>query len=206
MRQDLRCAYLTKVIGLTGPTGAGKSTVAHLFAQQGCYIIDCDKIARDVTDDCVDCLKDLCYAFGSDILSEQGTLNRSLLAHRAFSNQEQTQKLNRITHPYILKEIHSLIKAYQQKNAKAVVLDAPLLFEAGLQHDCDKTIAVLAPQQIRLNRVIERDHISKEQVLLRMCVQPQDEFYLSRSDIILDGCQTRQVLSEQIADLLREVW
>lgn len=92
MRQDLRCKNLTKVLGLTGPTGAGKTTISELLAEQGCIILDCDKIARQVTTNHVDCLKDLCYAFGSDILNEEGMLNRTLLAQRAFANKEQTPK------------------------------------------------------------------------------------------------------------------
>lgn len=192
---------MTKIIGLTGPTGAGKTTVSQLFAKHGCCIIDCDKIAREITAYHIDCLRDLCYAFGNDILNEQGNLNRPLLAQRAFSSKEQTQKLNQVTHPYILQEIQRLIQQYK-KYVKVIVLDAPLLFEAGLQHDCDKTVSVLAPLQIRMDRIIKRDGISQEQALLRICAQPDNKFYTSQSDIILDGTQTEQVLSDQITALL----
>ena len=65
---------MTKILGLTGPTGAGKTTVSRLFTEQGCIVMDCDKIAREVTTYHVDCLKDLCYAFGSDIVNEKGTV------------------------------------------------------------------------------------------------------------------------------------
>ena len=72
---------MTKILGLTGPTGAGKTTVSRLFAEQGCIILDCDKIAREVTTYHIDCLRDLCYAFGSDIVNEKGILNRTPVSY-----------------------------------------------------------------------------------------------------------------------------
>ena len=206
MQRDSRCESLTKIIGLTGPTGAGKTTISQIFADFGCVLVDCDKIAYEVTTYNVDCLKDLCYAFGSDILNETGSLNRTLLAQRAFATKEQTQKLNDVTHPWILKEIHMLMKQYQRQGVKTLVLDAPLLFESGLQHACHQTVSVLAPLKVRLSRIMERDGLTEEQALQRIHAQPTDAFYESQSDMILDGCKTHRQLSDQIANWLREEW
>ena len=85
-----------------------------------------------------------------------------------------------------------------------IVLDAPTLIESGLSQDCHKTIGVLAPVQVRLKRIIQRDGLTEDQALLRIHAQPQDSFYQSQCDIILDGCSARAELSEQIADVLRE--
>ena len=103
--------------------------------------------------------------FGSDIVNEKGILNRTLLAQRAFADKEQTQKLNRTTHPWIVKEIRTLIQQYEKQGANVIVLDAPTLIESGLSQDCHKTIGVLAPVQVRLKRIIQRDGLTEEQAL-----------------------------------------
>ena len=117
---------LTKgiVIGLTGPTGAGKSSVAKELAALGCAVVDCDRIARQVTDSCVPCLQSLAEEFGSDILQE-GVLDRKLLAARAFASPEKTRKLNELTHPWILGETKAQIQAALDAGKPFVVVDAP---------------------------------------------------------------------------------
>ena len=179
---------LTKgiVIGLTGPTGAGKSSVAKELAALGCAVVDCDRIARQVTDSCVPCLQSLAEEFGSDILQE-GVLDRKLLAARAFASPEKTRKLNELTHPWILGETKAQIQAALDAGKPFVVVDAPLLFEAGVDVLCDEIVAVTVPFEKRLQRIMKRDHISEELARARMAAQHPESWYEERAGKVISG-------------------
>ncbi|MFR7551579.1 MAG: L-threonylcarbamoyladenylate synthase [Acutalibacteraceae bacterium] len=113
------------VIGLTGQTGAGKSTVSQRLAARGCAVIDCDAVTRDPALYSGECLAELQKAFGRDIIRPEGTLDRRLLARRAFADDESTQTLNRITHPVIFGRLRAEIAAKKAAGARVIVLDAP---------------------------------------------------------------------------------
>ena len=142
---------MTKIIGLTGPTGAGKSVIAGVFADMGAKIIDCDRLARKATESPA-CISALCGAFGSDIVMN-GVLNRQKLADRAFRSPASTARLNQITHPAILRELERRIMCYKESGAAAIVIDAPLLFEGGVERYCDVTVAVVAAPETRKKRI-----------------------------------------------------
>ena len=165
------------IIGLTGPTGSGKSTVAQSLEEAGCVVIDADKIAREVVAPGAPALKELQREFGDTILDDYGNLRRHTLANLAFSSLEKTKRLNEITHPHILRKMKENIEECRQKRKKVVVLDAPLLFEAGLERICTVTLAVLAPREQRLQRVMARDSITREEAEKRMSAQQQDQYY-----------------------------
>lgn len=163
------------IIGLTGPTGAGKSEAAHIMRTMGGAIIDADEAARRVVEspDCLTALKD---AFGADICAE-GFLDRHELARRAFVDTAHTQLLNDITHPRILTQIRAQIRLSQAKGAPFVVLDAPLLYESGLDEECNAVFVVLADPELRLRRICARDGISEADARQRMAAQQSDEYY-----------------------------
>lgn len=192
------------VIGLTGPTGAGKSTVAAAFAKLGCAVIDADVLARQAVQD-PECLAALAGAFGADIVAPDGSLDRRLLAKRAFPSPEKTETLNRITHPAVLKETVRRIAELKKSGAAAVVLDAPLLFESGADSLCDTTVAVTAPPESRLRRIMARDGISEETARERMNAQHPNEYYEQRAAHRFDGCTDYAVLEDGIASLLEEI-
>ena len=176
-----------KVIALTGKTGAGKSTVAGHLKKMGCFIIDGDKIARQITDKGKPALKELCDAFGSDIITADGTLDRKALAQKAFSSPENTALLNRITHPLIKQEFISLIEYADQNGYKTVIIDAAAILESDCKNLCEKVITVHAPLEVRLERILSRDSITTEQALTRIKAQKDDDYYLSQADVIINA-------------------
>lgn len=172
-------------IGLTGKTGAGKSTVALHLKEQGCYIIDGDVIARQITEKGSPVLTELQNAFGKDILDENGELIRNLLAERAFSSRECTDILNSITHPAIKKRCEDEIEKAKKEGYKVSVIDAAALLDSSCKDICHKIVVVTAPEEIRLERILRRDGITTEQAMTRIKAQKSDEYYFSNADIII---------------------
>jgi len=155
---------MNKIIGVTGPSGAGKGLFCSYLAEFGCTVIDCDKIAHSVTKKGSECLNELVKAFGAEILAKDGRLNRRKLAKIAFSDPKKTEMLNAITHPAILKIIDDKI----EKAKSTVALDAPLLYEGGLDKICDIVAVIDADQETRLDRIIKRDRLTREAALTRL--------------------------------------
>ena len=158
------------VIGVTGPTGAGKSTIAQQLASLGCAVIDGDVLARAITQPGSPTLKILAKQFGEDILDFDGNLNRALLAKRAFCNEESRRALNHITHP-------AITALAMQQAAKlppatpAIALDAAALLESGLMPFIDHIVFVEAPEELRLRRIMARDGISEQAAKQRITAQ-----------------------------------
>lgn len=175
------------VLGLTGPTGAGKGFVAEKLVSMGFEVIDTDKISHKITEKGSPVLAKLQNAFGDDILID-GELDRKLLAKRAFENEASQKILNSITHPEIISISQEKIRLSKNNGQYKFIIDAPLLFESGMDKICNVTIAVICPdEKMRIARVIERDKISKEQVKVRMKPQPTDDFYTTRSDFVIEN-------------------
>ncbi len=174
-----------KIIGLTGLTGAGKSTVAQKLMAYGCYHIDADKVAKAVINNSEDVKNKLKERFGDDVVNADGTTNRSLLATRAFKDEESTNALNQITHPAVTEEIKRIIEEKKSDSFKAVIIDAIALFESGEDALCDFTVAVVAPTDIRLNRIMARDNITKEKALERINAQKDESFFTKKADFVL---------------------
>lgn len=170
---------LTKpfTVGLTGPTGAGKSYVCEIFRQKGFKIIDCDKIAHELTVKNAPILAELANEFGEDVV-KNGELDRKLLASRAFDTKEHTKKLNSILHPAIAEKC-------KEEAQGLTVLDASQLFEANMQNDCYKVIGVLADEDVRIKRIIARDNITEQQAKLRMSAQFDNDYFIDNCDYII---------------------
>ena len=193
------------IVGLTGPTGAGKSTVGQALAQRGCYVIDCDKATRSPQVYDPPCLEELAAAFGPQVLRD-GALDRAELARRAFASQEARARLGEITFPRILEHIRRQLAEGEAQGFRVLVLDAPTLFESGLDAACSRILAVDAPKEERLARVLRRDGISQEAALRRLEAQPAGEFYTARADFVVEngpGAQVEEAV-EQFLNQLEE--
>ncbi len=191
------------VLGLTGPTGAGKGVVGNHLTAQGALVIDTDRLAREVVEKGSETLAKLAAHFGDDILHEDGTLNRAALAQKAFASPAEKAVLESITHPAIIARTHQLLT---QCDAPLAVIDAPLLFESGMDAICDVTLAVLAPADVRLRRIIARDGITENAARHRMNAQPHDAFYHERADHILNNDGDEAALTAQLCTLLTPLW
>lgn len=187
------------VVGLTGPTGAGKSSVTDVAKNLGFKIIDCDTLARLAVEKGSDGLADIVKAFGDGVLNSDGTLNRKQLAALAFSASDKTELLNKTLLPHIVK----LIKA--QIDVPLVLLDAPTLFESGADSLCDDVIVVLCDEKTRKERIIKRDGIDESAAELRIKAGKDDNFYIERSNnIVYNDCEL-SVLNLKIQKLLNKL-
>lgn len=190
------------IIGLTGQTGAGKSTVCHSFKEKGLVVIDCDKVAREVTQKGSRTLSELSKAFGNEIILSDGSLDRAALAQIAFSSPEKTNLLNAITHPAILNSLKEKIAKYPNE---IIVLDAPTLLESGAYRLCDKIIAVVADENIRKQRIMRRDNLSQQQAEQRMKAQKDDAFYAQHADAVIYNNQDTCDLEKAIEQVLKKI-
>ncbi len=192
------------VIGLTGPTGSGKGVVADCFAAYGLPILNADTIYHELLIPPSPCLSALAEQFGNAILNADGRLDRRALSEIVFSDPASLSALNSIAHRYVMQEIRCRLEALRRRNTPAAVLDAPQLFEAGADRDCNVIVSVLADPAIRMERIMQRDGISAEQAKRRMAAQKSEEFFRSHSNYILENNRNPEALRPLVGRILFE--
>ena len=187
------------VVGLTGPTGAGKSSVIQVAEGLGFKAIDCDKFARIAVEKGSAGLEDIVNVFGKEVLNDDGTLNRAALATVAFATSEKTELLNKTLLPHIVKLINAEI------NAPLVLLDAPTLFESGADSLCDEVVVILSDEKTRKKRIMERDGIDEAAASLRIKAGKDDNFYIEKTNnIVYNDCEL-SVLNLKIQKILTKL-
>lgn len=191
------------ILGLTGKTGAGKSTVAAYLKEKGCFIIDGDVIAREIVTPPSKALRELADAFGEDILLADGRLDRKALAAKAFSSKEKTDLLNSVTHPHIKRRFEELIAKAEKEGFAVAVIDAAALLESDCKELCQKIIVVHADEKLRLERILSRDGITREQAMTRINGQREDNYYFEQADIIIRNGKDTSLETE--LDKLKEL-
>ena len=173
------------IIGLTGVSGSGKGYISQIFSTFGVPSIDSDAVVHKLYSSGGPCVDELKSAFGEDITDVNGSIDRKKLGNIVFNDSLQLEKLNGIVHKYVIAEINETIESYAGMGYNAVIIDAPQLFEAGVDRNCDHIVSVIADKDIRTKRIVERDGISEESAALRINSQHDDCFFISRSDFVI---------------------
>ncbi|MBQ1259272.1 MAG: dephospho-CoA kinase [Clostridia bacterium] len=172
-------------IGITGPSGAGKGALSSILSSlYGIPVLDADKIYHFILESDSGCRDELSDNFGKEIISN-GRVDRKALASVVFADGagDKLLLLNSITHRYVIEETERRIENAERNGIRFAIVDAPLLIEANMHLSCDIVICVLSDREKRLERIMERDKITKEQALMRLRKQKDDSFYSSASDI-----------------------
>ncbi len=172
---------LNKVIGLTGKSGAGKGVACDALCEEGCVVIDCDKLAHENMLSNGSAFEPIVKVFGKEIL-QNGEIDRKKLGDIVFTDKEALDTLNGIAHGIIKDQIQNII----ENTDAVVVIDAPQLYEAGLEKLCAECWFIYAAEEIRLERVMLRDNISRERAMLRFNAQLEDSFYFEKADVVIE--------------------
>jgi len=187
------------IIGLTGGSGSGKSTVAEILKQNQMFIIDCDKIAHDIILKGNDAYIELVEIFGDDILDSSKQIIRRKLGDIVFKDKAKLNLLNECTHKHIIKRVNKFIDLNRNS-----VIDAPLLIETNLHTVSDRVLAVYADMDIRIQRIIKRDNITFEQANKRLQNQMSWNEMSSYADIIIYNNDLEQ-MKKQIDNILNSL-
>lgn len=187
------------IIGITGGTGCGKTTALHVIQELGGIVIDCDALYHDLLQTDKNLLHAIRTRFPGTVTSEG--LNRKALASIVFSDKQALLDLNSITHCAVRKAVRALLKP----QPKLAAIDAIELFDGGLADDCDVTVAVTAPEEDRIERLLGRDSITQEQAVLRIRAQKPESYFREKCDYILENNGTQQEFQEKCLAFFRKL-
>ena len=189
-----------RVIGLTGGIGSGKSTVARLLSEMGAEIIDADEIGHEVLESESQARGQVLAAFGHSILGADGSIDRRKLGKLVFSDRAALSRLNRIMHPRIFRLVKARLEQYRQQDADLVVIEAPLLIEAGWVTIVDRVWVITADRDIILAR-LEKAGVPREEAMARIRSQLPDKERLKRADVTINNDYGLEELKQKIANL-----
>lgn len=190
-----------RVIGLTGGSGSGKSVAAAIFAELGAFIIDADKISHDITDSDPKVLAKIKEEFSEKVF-ENGKLSRKALGRVVFGDKNALEKLNRIVHPVIAEKTKELVKS---SGSRLVIIDAPLLFAVKeIVALCTETVAVCAPEEMRINRIMIRDGLTREEARMRIRSQMPQQELAEKADFVIENDGDIEKLRSDIVGYLGE--
>ncbi len=191
-----------KVIGLTGSIGSGKSTVSQFLAELGAVILDADKVGHKAFKPDTELWREVVFAFGRQVLKPDGDIDRKKLGELVFSDSESLSQLNQIMHPRMYDMVKAQLEDYRRQKVAVVVLEAPLLIEAGWTSLVDEVWVTVAPESTILRRLQERMGLSQAEALARLRSQLSSAERLKHADIVINtDCGLDEVKAR-----VKELW
>jgi len=195
-----------KIIGLTGGIGTGKSTVSAYLKEKGCVILDADKMSRQLTAPGGDALPAIRSTFGDEVFYDDGTLDRKKLGSIVFNDADKLKALEEITTQKVVEQtIDGLVRLRKASYNGIVIIDAPLLFECGMQVLAEENWLVTAGLEVRIERIIKRDGLDRQSILDRINNQMNDEEKMTMADYVIDNSGNLESLYQQIDKLIERV-
>ena len=196
---------MANIIGLTGQTGAGKSSVREILREKGAAVIDADTVAHGITENNVNCIYDIVSHFSCLVLNEKGSINRKALGRRVFSDPKELAALNKIIFPYILEEVEHAVLEKISAGAQNVVIDGATIIESGCGKMCDVLVSVVAEEGVRSERIIRRDNLSRTEAARRIGAQKPQAYFAENTDFVIENNGTKAELEQKVNAVLKNM-
>jgi dephospho-CoA kinase len=188
-------------IAITGGAGTGKSTVARMFQELGAEVLDADRMAREAVAVGAPAWQELRRLYGPDFFNPDGTLNRSRLAHRVFTDPEERRRLDGLIHPRVEAELQARVAELGRRGAPLVIVEVPLLFETGREGAFDRVIVVAAPEALQIRRLRGRDGRGEAEIRGILAAQWPLADKVARADYVVDNGRTRRQTQQQVKNI-----
>lgn len=193
-------------VGLTGSIAVGKSYVTSVFEELGCHVLDADQTAREVVAPGAAGLRAVVEGFGSEILHEDGTLNRERMAELIFADPEQRHRLNSILHPFILERQDEVMREWEAEDPNGIgIIDAALMIESGGYKRFDKLIVVHCRPEVQLERLMLRTDLSLEQARQRISSQMPQEEKQQYADYLIDTSDGFEITRSRVTEIFKQL-
>ncbi len=193
-----------RILGITGPTGAGKTTLLRYLEQQGAVVIDCDVLYKELMSRPSPLRLAVEETFGAEFFPH-GELDRGKLGKLVFEHPQELQKLNHLVYEHLTQEVNNTITRLEQEGIGLVAIDAINLIQSGLSNLCHGTVAVLAGEEQRLSRIMERDGLTPDAALRRIRAQESDDFYRRHATVVLDNSGSQEEFLQKLPAALQSL-